>query len=179
MAIDSWKIINEDYLTYLRKSESRIPNTDYGKDKFKPFFGVLFEIGDLCYVTQVSSPKPRHYKLKASLDFEKIYYKNSLLAVVNLNYMFPVPEEELISLKYKNLPQYRTFKDVNEMNKYISLLKLELSVIQGLGIESKATAIYSLKTNNPDHIVSKRCFDFKQLEALALNWSNEKYLTHQ
>ncbi len=179
MAVDSWKIINEEFLTYLRKSEPRIPNTNYGEDKFKPFFGVLFEVGNLCYVTQVSSPKPRHYNLKASLDFEKIHYKRNLLAVVNLNYMFPVPKNELTSLKYKCLPQYRTFKDMNEMNKYISLLKLELSVIQRLDIERKAEAIYSLKANNPDHIISRRCFDFKQLEALALNWSNKKNLTHQ
>lgn len=69
----TWKIINEDYTDYLRnKYESRIPHTDYGADKFKPFFGELFRINDLVYVTQVTSPKPRHYKLKESIDFYKI-----------------------------------------------------------------------------------------------------------
>ena len=59
-----WYTVEEDFLTYLRNYESRIPNIDYGDDKFKPFFGKLFEIGDLVYITQVSHPKSRHYTIK-------------------------------------------------------------------------------------------------------------------
>lgn len=66
----TWKIINEDYADFLRQNyEERIPKTDYGEDKLKPFFGELFRIGDLVYVTQVTSPKPRHFNLKQSIDF--------------------------------------------------------------------------------------------------------------
>ena len=92
----TWKIINEAYTDYLRNNfEARIPNTDYGIDKYKPFFGELFRIGNLVYVTQITSAKQRHYKLKESVDFYKIYSGNKLISCVNLNYMFPVPDTEL------------------------------------------------------------------------------------
>ena len=41
-----WKIVNEDYLNYLRHNETRIPHSNYGEDKYKPFFGILFETND-------------------------------------------------------------------------------------------------------------------------------------
>ena len=49
-----WKIVNEDYLNYLRHNETRIPHSNYGEDKYKPFFGILFETNDFYYVTQIS-----------------------------------------------------------------------------------------------------------------------------
>ena len=44
-----WIHVNENYLDYLRNVEKRIPKTDYGTDKYKPFFGVLFEKDGLYY----------------------------------------------------------------------------------------------------------------------------------
>lgn len=178
----TWKIINEDYTDYLRnKYESRIPHTDYGADKFKPFFGELFRINDLVYVTQVTSPKPRHYKLKESIDFYKIYKDNKLISCVNLNYMFPVPKSELIDLKYKNIDNYVTFVSSKERSKYIQLLKYELSVINTLSLEQSASNLYQRKYSKPKDFVSLRCFDFKLLEIAAKKWidgelSNNKIL---
>lgn len=69
-----WKIVDEEYLNYLRNYyESRIPYSNYGRDKYKPFFGELFRVGDMSYITQISSPKQRHYSMKNSMDFIKIY----------------------------------------------------------------------------------------------------------
>lgn len=64
-----WINVNENYLDYLRKTEKRIPKTDYGTDKYKPFFGVLFEIGNLYYITQVSHPQERQKKVKTTKRF--------------------------------------------------------------------------------------------------------------
>ena len=69
-----WKIVDENYLDYLRKVEKRIPNSRYSEDQYKPFFGVLFETDDLCYVTQISHAQPRHFRMKNSIDFHKIYH---------------------------------------------------------------------------------------------------------
>lgn len=41
-----WLTIDENYLNYLRGFESRIPLSDYGADKYKPFFGSLFGTDD-------------------------------------------------------------------------------------------------------------------------------------
>lgn len=74
--VQNWVIVDEEYLNYLRKIESRIPLSDYGVEKFKPFFGILFTVDDLVYVTPISHAQPRHYKMKNSLDFYKIYIED-------------------------------------------------------------------------------------------------------
>lgn len=171
----TWKIINEDYTDFLRNNyEKRIPETDYGEDKLKPFFGELFRIGDLVYVTQVTSPKTRHIKLKQSIDFYKIYQNNKLISCVNLNYMFPVPISELSDMDYKNIDKYVKFKDEQTKSKYIQLLKYELSVINTLDLETAAADLYKRKYDKPQDKVSLRCFDFKNLELGAEAWKTKK-----
>ena len=130
-----WIIVDEKYLDYLRGYESRIPRTNYGSDKYKPFFGVLFEIEDLYYVTQVSHPQRRHEHMTQQKDFYKLFdpnNSNKLLAVVNLNYMFPIPKQYTQVFQNKNINQYRTFSSEDEKSKYISLLALELKAINKL-----------------------------------------------
>lgn len=159
-----WYAVKEEFLNYIRKHESRIPKTDYGPDKFKPFFGALFEVGNLVYLTQVSHPRKRHYKLPANLDFIKLYNDKKLIAVVNLNYMFPVPKDQLIDVKYKNIQDFRTFNDEQERGKYISLMKKEMKQLKSIGINEKAERIYNLKYDYPENVISQRCIDFKDLE---------------
>lgn len=165
--MQKWKYIDEKYLLKLREVEPRIPLTDYGSDKFKPFFGVLFTVGNLSYVTQVSSPKPRHYSMSNQKDFQKLYKDDNLLCVVNLNYMFPVPTNLLIDVKYKEIEKYRTFKNEKEKSKYITLLKDELSLINSMNISIKANNLYYHKINYPNDTISKRCLDFIELENVA------------
>ena len=76
-----WYIPDDEFLNYLRNKESRVPRTDYGKEKYKPFFGALFEIGELVYITQVSHPKERHYKMKSS---KAVSYTHLTLPTIRL-----------------------------------------------------------------------------------------------
>jgi protein AbiQ len=175
-----WINLNDLYLDYLRNEEKRIPRTDYGTNKYKPFFGVLFEVNDLYYVTQVSHPQPRHNKLKQQKDFYKIFdpkNPNRLIAVINLNYMFPIPKSETSFFEKSKIDTYRTFSSPAEKSKYIDLLDTELYVINSMDIGAKAKALYDLKNNNPEHIVSKRCIDFKNMEKLALKYVEKKIQT--
>ena len=165
-----WIDVNANYLDYLRKFEDRIPKTDYGENKYKPFFGVLFEAEDLCYITQVSHPQLRHNKLKNQLDFYKIYDPkklNRLIAVVNLNYMFPIPKSEIYPVTVSNIEQHRTFKSDKEKSQYVDLLKREMKYIDTLNLPEKAKKIYNLKYNHPTNKISVRCIDFKRMEHLA------------
>jgi protein AbiQ len=171
----TWKIINEDYTDFLRDNyEKRIPETDYGSDKLKPFFGELFRVGDLVYVTQVTSPKPSLINLKQSIDFYKIYQNKKLISCVNLNYMFPVPISELNNMDYKDIDNYVNFKDEQAKSKYIQLLKYELSIINTLNLETSAMDLYRRKYDKPQDKVSLRCFDFKNLEIGAKEWETNK-----
>lgn len=168
-----WINVNEAYLDYLRKSEKRIPRTDYGSNRYKPVFGILFEIGDLYYITQVSHPQSRHNKLKQQKDFYKVFdpkTPNRLIAVINLNYMFPIPKTQTTPFIKKEIHTYRTFSSETEKSKYIDLLDTELSVINSMDIGNKAERLYKLKYDKPEDIVSKRCIDFKAMEHLALQY---------
>ncbi len=170
-----WINVNEKYLDYLRNSEKRIPRTDYGTNRYKPFFGILFEIDDLYYVTQVSHPQPRHNKLKQQKDFYKVFdpkNPNRLIAVINLNYMFPIPKTQTTPFIKKEIHTYRTFASEAEKSKYIDLLDTELSVINSMGIGTKAKHLYKSKYDKPEDIVSKRCIDFKAMEELALKYNS-------
>lgn len=169
-----WIMISEKYLSYLRNKESRIPYSNYGKDAYKPFFGVLFETEKFYYVTQVSSPKQRHFHMKQNLDFYKLCdsESNQVLAVVNLNYMFPVLKSEIEDLKYNNIDQCRTFKTEKEKSKYINFLKKEMKLINKLNLEKAARRVYELKLNYPNNIIAKRCIDFKKLEIYAMGYKS-------
>lgn len=164
-----WLVVDENYLDYLRKVEKRIPKSDYGKDKYKPFFGVLFETEEFYYVTQISHPQSRHLKMKANLDFKKVYLPNSnrLIAVINLNYMFPMPKALYKRLEYKDIEQHRTFMDEIEKSKYIDLLKTELKIINTMNVEKSAIRVYKNKYENPESDLAKRCIEFKKMEELA------------
>jgi protein AbiQ len=176
MSIDSWKIIDNNYLDYLRKFEPRIPLTDYGSNKMKPFFGTLFEVDDLVYVTQVSSPKKRHETLKASIDFHKYFFGKRLIGVINLNYMFPVPKQYISNLLYADIEKYKSFPDEKSKNDYIQFLKLQLRTIKTLNLEKDSKLLYEMKYSKPNIAISKRCFDFKALEQYA-NDFNKSLLT--
>lgn len=121
--MQSWVIIEEKYLNYLRKEEPRIPFSDYGKDKYKPFFGILFEVEDLVYVTQISHAKKRHERMKSNIDFIKIYISGELCAVVNLNYMFPIHKSLIEDLQYKDIGKHREFSSQSEKTKLYRLVK--------------------------------------------------------
>lgn len=169
-----WINVNEQYLDYLRTIESRIPYTNYGDNKFKPFFGILFETNDLLYITQVSHAKERHKKMTKKKDFYKIYDSNNsnrLIAVINLNYMFPIPKTEITPFKKKDIESYRNFKSQEQRSKYIRLLNMEMKVINTMNLSLAAKEIYELKNTYPEHIISKRCLNFKQLEVYAKKWN--------
>ena len=169
-----WVSIPEEYLNYLRDNgDSRIPHSDYGADKYKPFFGVLFTIGNYAYVTQVSHPQSRHRRMTEQQDFKKIYDGKRLLCVVNLNYMFPVPVSELEYIEYANIEQYRSFKDEAEKSRYIQLLRKELQIINSRNMGVDAKNVYDHKYLYPESNLAKRCIDFRMLEKVADEYTKQ------
>ena len=169
-----WCTINKDYISFLKNYDSHIPNIDYGNNGYKPFFSPLFEKDGLVYVTQISSKKPRHLKMKESIDFVKIFDKTNkkLISVINLNYMFPVPKSEIIEVKYKNIDNFRTFSSLDEKNKYINLLKYEMKVINNKNIQAQALKVYN--SVNTDSFLKNRSLSFLLLEEKAIEYSKEK-----
>ena len=63
--------VDYKYCDYLRKFDYRV---SYNKDKkeLRPFVGVLFRIGDMEYFAPLTSPKPKHLKMRNTIDFFRI-----------------------------------------------------------------------------------------------------------
>ena len=169
--MQKWVTIDEKYLYLLRQIDNRVPFSDYGKDKYKPFFGTLFEKDELVYVVAISHATEKHRKMKNAPDFIKVYISDNknekgekLAAVVNLRYMIPVPKANIEDLKYSDIDKHRTFKNDKEKSTYIDLMQKELETINQIRIEQKAEKLYSIKINYPDNEISKRCLDFIKLE---------------
>lgn len=168
-----WYTVDEAFLDYLRHHENRIPRTNYGPDKFKPFFGELFSIGDLVYITQVSHPQARHFSMREDVDFYKLYHGNRLIGVVNLNYMFPVYRSKLIEVKYGDIENFRTFETIEKKNSYISLMRKEMRAILSKNLDVSAQNLYIRKYDYPNDRISMRCIDFKDLEQKCIEYNTK------
>lgn len=173
----NWVQIDESYTDYLRENgDSRIPYTDYGADKFKPFFGVLFAVGDLYYVTQVSHPQQKHVGKKNSLVFYKVFDLTDpkhLIAVVHLNYMFPVHKSLVKPLTNNGIRLQVRNLSARQQSKYIDLMRKEMRAINTLSLEEKAMRIYRLKYDSPNYFISQLCLDFKNLERVCRQYMAE------
>ncbi|MCL2068322.1 MAG: type III toxin-antitoxin system ToxN/AbiQ family toxin [Oscillospiraceae bacterium] len=170
-----WKIPDSDYLDYLRNTyDSRIPRTEYGTTTFKPFFGELFNIGDIVYLTQISHPQPRHYNMRNNKDFFKIYRPSSkkLMTIINLNYMFPIHKSLIADLDYSTIDSHVCFVNEADKLKRINFLSVQLREINKLDLDVKAKDLYFRKYTFPNDVVSLRCLDFKRLEIGCMEYVN-------
>ena len=181
-----WCKVNKEYLLYLKRFEERVPDFEYYLSKpdgtrkrlFKPFFYMLKDCGTYCFVGQVNHYEhKKHDKLKDAQDFKKVYDMkfNKPLCVVNLNYVFPVPKNELSNITANNISKERDFDSLKEKSNYISLLRSEIKSINSMNLEIYFEKLYTLKYQKPFHAVAKRCFDYKYLENKCSLW--EKHPT--
>ncbi len=114
--------INENYIDYLRRFDSKVP---YNKSTTRPYVGVVLQYRGFNYFAPLSSPRPKHLKINEyAVDIFKI--DEGKLGVVNINNMLPVPSECLVELlptitdkKYKILLENQlTFLNDNKRNLY-------------------------------------------------------------
>lgn len=160
--------VNQDYNLKLCNIDKNVMDIS-GKKSKRPFVGVLFTIGDMYYLAPLSSPKPKHLKMKNMIDFLKI--DDGKLGIINLNNMIPV------DLKYVTKVNTNKMQNItSDERKYIKLLKEQLSWINHT--ENKNKIIQkSMKLRNaylenklPANIRS-RCVNFQLLEEKLLQLS--------
>lgn len=155
-----FKIVKVDYeyCDYLRQFDNKI-SYNAGFKELRPYIGVLFIIDNIEYFAPLSSPKPKHKKLKNTLDLIKI--DNGEYGVINFNNMIPV-----------NLNNYTEFDlnkktdDKKEMLR-INLLNNQLRWMTANKKEilTKSKLLYNLyKDNKLPQNVKNRCCNFILLE---------------
>jgi protein AbiQ len=119
----------------------------------RKYIGIILQINGMDYFAPLSSFKPKHKKMKESVDFIKICD----YAVVNINNMLPVPEGEyrLVEINKVENPQYRHLLQVE--NREINRQKNR--------IIKNADIVYRHKLRNGDETpLAKRTNNFKELE---------------
>ena len=150
--------LDTDYCNYLRKYDNKVPY-NYKEKELRPFVGVLFRIDNLMYFASLSSPKPKHLKLKTKLDFLKI--NNGKLGAINFNNMLPVTENNIIKL---DLDKECLTKSEE---KYTKLLKEQIYWLNRNDdkLYGRSKKLYDKYINGTlDPNISKRCCNFKLLE---------------
>ena len=129
------------------------------KKELRPFIGILFKIENCEYFAPLSSPKPKHKTMKATIDFLKI--KDGELGAVNFNNMIPVRENNYAIVNL-NKPAFNESEQ-----KYQKMLIEQLDWLNAhyRQIKSKSFKLYNLYINDklPKNI-KKRCCNFKLLE---------------
>jgi protein AbiQ len=79
--------VNSEYYDFLRQTDPCVPYIQ-GNKTTRPFVGVVLKIEELNYFAPLTSPKPKHRKMKNQTDFLKI--NNGEWGSINFNNMIPV-----------------------------------------------------------------------------------------
>ena len=157
--------VDSDYCDYLRRFDSKISYNKNEKE-LRPFIGVLFEIDDFQYFAPLTSPKPKHLKMKNTIDFLKL--KEGKLGAINFNNMIPVKENNytLVDLNKEAL----TLQE----SKYQKLLKEQLSWLNANfnQVKTKSFKLYDLYNKGRlNNNIKNRCCNFKLLEEKCLEYN--------
>ena len=164
---EQFKLVKLDtnYCNYLRNFDNKVPY-NYDKKELRPFIGILFNIDTIMYFAPLSSPKPKHLKIKTKLDFLKI--DNGKLGAINFNNMIPVMESNII---YLDLNKKTT--NISEL-KYLNLLKSQLFWLNRHKekIYGRSNKLYDkYKNNKLDINIFKRCCNFPLLEEKCMEYN--------
>lgn len=162
--------INTEYCNYLRKYDERVPY-NFDKKSVRPFVGVLFMIGDCKYFAPLSSPKPKHLKLKNKLDFLRI--DDGKLDAVNFNNMIPVYDNNIkvidFSISECNKEEKQYYKLLNKQFYWLTRNSKKLYYM--------SRTLYDLYVkNNLSCNIKDRCCNFSLLEEKCMEYNGSKIL---
>lgn len=164
------------YVRDLAKADDKVMSVSPQQHKEnRPFVGIIIVMDQHKYCIPLTSPKPKHSKMKNDLDFSKILDSdNKIIGALNLNNMIPVSKEVIRILDIRpdrrDSPKERAYKDL--LNNQLDWCNNNIE-----SITKKANKLYVLVTQTPEKSrnLTKRCCDFKKLEAVL----EKKLLSHQ
>lgn len=163
----SFFTVDPAYCDRLRKYDFRVPYTFDGKER-RPFVGIVFQISSFNYYAPLSSPKPKHQRMKNQVDFLKI--AGGVYGAINFNNMIPILPDKCQKIDIANMPI-----NCEDDEKYKNLLINQISWCNSNidNILNKAFKLYELITTNraPEQL-AKRCCNFILLENICYNYDN-------
>ena len=150
--------IDIGYCNYLRKFDDKVPY-NYSDKELRPFIGVLFQIDGCKYFAPLSSPKPKHLKMKNKLDFLRL--DNGKLGAINFNNMIPVYDNNIVKIGLDEVCL------TNKEKKYQKLLKEQIYWLNRNSekLYGRSRKLYgSYVGGKLDKKIASRCCNFKLLE---------------
>ena len=162
----SFYIVDSDYCEYLRSTDPLVPDTKEQKSS-RPFIGVVFSIKDFHYFAPLTSPKPKHLKMKNKMDFMKI--NRGEWGAINFNNMIPVPRDCLHKINLKISPS-----DSRDEIAYKNLLINQLSWCNSHKeqVIKQAQKLYWAIVQGKSHGgLAQRCCDFLKDEQQCLSYT--------
>ena len=165
--------INEDYIKYLRKFDSKVQDNSNLKNN-KPYIGILIQNDSgQKYFAPLSSPKEKH------TIFEKLETENKLpidiflikddnrkvIGVINFNNMIPVIDDVIIYFNIKEDKNYSLLK-----KEHIYCIKNNEQILR------KSMKVYNLVTKYKKTSLILRSCNFKLLEEKAKEYNVKKFI---
>lgn len=153
--------INPTYIAYLSTYAPHLFHNKQSTQIYsRKYVGIILTINSLNYFAPLSSYKPKHPKINASIDLIKL----KDYAVINLNNMLPVPQGLFspVDIPKEKNPHYK------------ALLQSEYRIIKSLQhiIFRNARIVYQHKICHGNSTpLAQRCNDFLQLGNACRNYS--------
>ena len=135
--------IKDSYIQFLRQYDAKVAEN---KHETRPYVGVVVECDGIKYYAPLSSPKPKHFAMKNSIDFRKI--AGGKYGAINFINMIPVVDSSLLPFDISAIP------DV----KYKRLLQNQYKAIKADTAQIKNTA------NNLHELLMKKDSDLSEYE---------------
>ena len=163
--------IDMKYVRDLHKVDDKVSSVSpqIGKEK-RAYVGIVVLCNNQQYCIPLSHPQKKHHNMKPSIDFEKIYNNDKLIAVLNYNLMIPVNSNQLIPI------DFRKNKNDKEKDKYYKRLcnnELMWCRKNQEKIINKANVLYNKYLSDEYFSARGRCVDFTKLEKVCKKY-NEK-----
>ncbi len=163
--------LDSNYAQVLRRADHRVMSCDPAEGKeARPLVGIVVPHAGRKYCIPLSSPKPKHVRMKADRDFSKIVDRSGrLIGVLNFNNMVPVCDSVLIGVDLNPYPS-----DTVSERAYKELMRDQLRWCNDNRdlVRRKAAKLYSIVTERPQAArqLVNRCCDFLRLEQVLDRW---------
>jgi len=150
---------DEEYCAFLQKADPCVPYIQVKKG-IRPFVGIVLTINGLNYFAPLTSPKPKHQKMKNQIDFLKI--KAGEWGAINFNNMIPIHSSSLTVINME-ISEKNSKADID----YKNLLTNQLTWCNAnkVRILSQAGKLYQrIVSKQAYQELEKRCCNFLLVE---------------
>lgn len=155
------------YVRDLAKADDKVMSVSPQENKEnRPFVGIVVIMDDKKYCIPLTSPKPKHAKMKNDMDFSKMYDKhNKLIGALNFNNMIPVSDEFIMRI---NINPSKSDSTKDRVYKELLTNQIDWCNENSDSIVKKANKLYKFVTQTPEksRSLTRRCCDFKKLETV-------------